>query len=85
MKPTSFSVSVEISYYPLVSSYGLIISQFIDRLRSYRELSLHISPMSTLIVGEYEMVFKALQNEVRFFMEQYPSVFTLKIANACPT
>jgi uncharacterized protein YqgV (UPF0045/DUF77 family) len=84
MNLSSFPVSVEISYYPLVSSYGTIVTQFLERLSSYKELSLQSGPMSTLIIGEFEAVFKALQAEVRVFMELYPSVFTLKISNACP-
>ncbi|GAB4371062.1 MAG: hypothetical protein Kow009_07440 [Spirochaetales bacterium] len=84
MKTVRFPISVEISYYPLVSSYGAIVSRFLERLQSYEELSIQTGSMSTVITGEYETVFQALQQEIRSFMEQYPSVFTLKVSNSCP-
>jgi uncharacterized protein YqgV (UPF0045/DUF77 family) len=84
MNTYRFPISVEISYYPLVSAYGTIVSQFLDRLRSHGELTLQTGSMSTVIIGEYEIVFQVLRAEIRRFMEQYPSVFTVKISNSCP-
>jgi hypothetical protein len=36
-----------------------------------------------MITGEYDDVMNILTNVIKPFMEQHPSVFTLKIANAC--
>jgi uncharacterized protein YqgV (UPF0045/DUF77 family) len=78
------NISVEISYYPLVAAYGPAVSEFISRLRENPDLQIVPGGMSTVLIGGYDEVFRVLKNEIRGFMEKYPSVFTLKIANSCP-
>lgn len=78
------TISVEISYYPLVDRYGSAVSDFISRLEEHREVRIVPGGMSTVIIGGYDEVFGLLSGEIRRFMEKYPSVFTLKIANSCP-
>ena len=39
--------------------------------------------MSTVISGEYDEVMILLVQTIIPFIAEYPSVFTLKIANAC--
>jgi hypothetical protein len=41
--------------------------------------------MSTLITGDYEDVILLLVKTIKPIMEKYPSVFSLKITNACKT
>ncbi len=76
-------ITVEISYYPLVEKYSGAVQQLLDLLSVSSQISVETGVMSTLISGEYETVMGILQNSLRPLMEKYPSVFVLKIANAC--
>lgn len=58
-------ISVEISMYPLKEVYKPAIIEFIKKLRTYEELRLETSGMSSQIFGEYEAVMDALQTEVK--------------------
>lgn len=57
-------ISVEISLYPLADNYLPTIDQFIKSLYAYEGLHVHTSHLSTMLVGNYELVMHALQNEV---------------------
>lgn len=78
-------ITVEISYYPLIEKYGAAVIQLLDQISASPDILVETSAMSTLISGEYELVMDLLRNELKPFMEKYPSVFVLKIANACKT
>lgn len=41
--------------------------------------------MSSLLTGNYEDVMELLNCQLKPFLEKYPSVFMLKISNACKT
>ncbi len=77
-------ISVEIIYYPLHADYNNAIEVFAEKLLAYQQLSCTTGPMSTIIAGEYSQVFQALSEAIKPMMEKYPSVFSLKMANACP-
>ena len=77
-------IAVKISYYPLSEHYNQIIHDFITRLATHQEIDLRPGAMSSIIVGRYEDIFQVLHEEVREFMEKYPAVLHLKIANSCP-
>ena len=76
-------VTIEISYYPLTADYNLAIQNFIDQLAE-KDVLLEIGQMSTLITGDYQVVMDILNKTMGEIMEQYPSVFNLKISNSCP-
>lgn len=57
-------ISVEISLYPLADEYVPAIDQFIKSLYNYDGLHVHTTHLSTILVGEYDTVMKALRNEV---------------------
>ena len=76
-------ITVEISYYPLIEQYSGAVQQLLDLLSVSSQISVETGAMSTLISGEYETVMEILQNSLKPLMEKYPSVFVLKIANAC--
>lgn len=76
-------ISVEISYYPLTDAYNKPVNKFIEKLHSLNELDVHSGAMSTIISGPYEQVMELLVTSIQKLMEQYPSVFTLKISNTC--
>lgn len=75
-------ISLEISYYPLDPDYRDIIAAFLERLE-VSGLNYTVGMMSTLITGEYILVMQVLGYIMQDFFEKYPSIFTLKISNAC--
>lgn len=58
-------VSVEISIYPLDKQYATPIRAFLDRISSYQDLTIHVQPMSTYIVGEYDFIMELLKKEIK--------------------
>lgn len=76
-------ITVEISYYSLTEDYGNPVNEFLHALNGNENITVVPGVMSTVIAGEYEDVMRLLAETVRPFMEKYPSVFVLKIANAC--
>lgn len=77
------NISLEISYYPLSEDYGRAVKSFIGLLEQ-TELKVEPGKMSSVITGDYDSVMHELSTSMKALMEQYPSVFTLKISNACP-
>jgi uncharacterized protein YqgV (UPF0045/DUF77 family) len=75
-------VSVEISYYPLADQYLQPIAKFIHNLNQYEHLLIRTTSMSTQVIGEYELVFEALKEEIKKSFTQPDSVFVMKIINA---
>lgn len=76
-------ITVEISYYALAEEYGNPVKEFLHALNGQESITIQPGVMSTMIAGEYDDVMRLLTETVRPFMEKYPSVFVLKIANAC--
>lgn len=75
-------VTVEISYYPLTEDFNTPISSFLQQL-SGSDLAIETGTMSTQITGEYSDVMRLLTSAMGALMEHYPSVFNLKLSNAC--
>lgn len=75
-------ISVEISYYPLNDNYKEAVNDFL-RLLKESNLQIETGSMSTLIIGEYDDVFKMLNSGIKEIMIKYPSVFNIKISNSC--
>ena len=67
-------ISVEISLYPLSPAYKPLILDFLDRLRTYPELTILTNNMSTRIFGVYDEVFPILQREIKICFEQPETV-----------
>jgi uncharacterized protein YqgV (UPF0045/DUF77 family) len=78
-------ITVEISYYPLHSEYQKPVMDFLSGLSENQQLIIEPGVMSTLISGEYDEVMKCLHKTIKPFMEEYNSVFTIKMGNACKT
>jgi uncharacterized protein YqgV (UPF0045/DUF77 family) len=76
-------ITVEISYYPLKDNYLAPVEHFIQELEENPGITVEPGTMSTLISGRYEDVMELLHRKLKLFMEKYPSVFALKISNAC--
>lgn len=76
-------ISVEISYYPLADNYASLIDDFIDKV-SQKGITLEIGTMSTIAIGEFDCVMGIINGAIKTLMQDYPSVFTLKLSNSCP-
>jgi len=76
-------ITVEISYYPLTSSFENPVDEFIHQIRLYKNIEIEIGQMSSLISGDYDDVMNALTTTMKKLSEKFPSVFNLKISNAC--
>lgn len=76
-------VTVDISYYPLVDNYVKPILNFIERLKNYNEIDVVVGNLSSIIMGELSDILRILEQEMSKSMEEFPSVFNLKIVNSC--
>lgn len=76
-------VSLELSYYPLTDNYSQPVKKFIAAIDK-PGLKIEPGSMSSLITGDYKRVMEVLNAAMGELMENYPSVFTLKISNSCP-
>ncbi len=76
-------IALEISYYPLQNDFIPPIDQCIEKLQ-HPALVVETSMLSTLVVGEYELVMQQVTLVMKELMQQYASVFNLKITNASP-
>ncbi len=77
------TVTVELSYYPLVEDYSKPVKKFIQKIAS-ENITVEAGKMSTYLMGEYEEVMRILSNSMNDLMKEYPSVFHIKISNSCP-
>ncbi len=57
-------VTVEISLYPLNSHFGPVILDFIQNLRSHKELKIKTNSMSTQMTGPFDTVMDVLKTEL---------------------
>ena len=77
-------VQAEISLYPLrQNELTKPIGQFIELLEN-NTLKVELGPMSTLVIGDSQVVFENLQKAFERLAEEYEVVMTAKISNACP-
>lgn len=75
-------VAVDISLYPLDAVFVPPIKDVIRRLEARAELEVSTNTMSTQVRGEYDVVMRALENEIRTTFERVPkAVFAIKILN----
>lgn len=76
-------ITVEISFYPLKDNYLAPVKHFIQELEENPGIAVEPGKMSTLLTGRYEEVMDLLHRKLKLFLENYLSVFTLKISNSC--
>ena len=75
-------VAVDISLYPLDKDFVPPISDVIRRINSHAELEVETNSMSTQIRGDYDVVMRVLQEEIKTTFEREPkAVFAIKILN----
>jgi len=78
-------ITVDISYYPLEEDFNKPVKEFLNAIALNTKVMIESGIMSTVISGDYDDVMSLLTETIKPFMEKYPSVFTLKISNACRT
>jgi len=76
-------ITIEISYYPLLDKYNEPVKMFINELSHNKQVTIEPGIMSSVITGQYDDVMNLLQNKLKPFLKNFPSVFTLKISNSC--
>jgi len=76
-------ITAEISYYALMNQYQEPVGDFINEIRKNPKITLEPGTMSSMLTGDYEEIMDLLKQQIKPFMEKYPSVFSLKISNAC--
>ncbi len=75
-------VAVDISLYPLDADFLPPIKDVIRRLEARAELQVESNRMSTQVRGDYDVVMRALEAEIKTTFERVPkAVFAIKILN----
>jgi uncharacterized protein YqgV (UPF0045/DUF77 family) len=74
--------SIEISYYPMQEEFIPSILEFVHRLKSYSNIQVVSTSMSTQIFGEYDELMAIITKEIKKSMDIPHSVFILKIINS---
>jgi uncharacterized protein YqgV (UPF0045/DUF77 family) len=73
-------IGIEMSLYPLTSEYIPPIEAFIKRLNQDGRFKVLTNSMSTQIFGPYELLFDALNREMRTTFENTgKAVFVMKV------
>lgn len=77
-------ISAQISLYPLRRiEIGSIIRDTVRILEGF-DLHVRVGEMSTLVWGDEEIVFEALQAAFHSAAEKGDTVMTVAVSNACP-
>lgn len=61
----------EISLYPLKDEFIPLIDDFISRLNRHEGVNVWTNDMSTQIFGEYDVIMKIIQEEMKTSFENY--------------
>lgn len=72
--PSTLSLTVEISLYPLSDDYLPAIRTFIAWLNAETDLVVSTTPTATLVHGEYDRVFEVIATLVKRAREQFGNV-----------
>lgn len=73
-------IGIEISLYPLTAEFIPPIEDFINRLNRDQRFKVLTNSMSTQIFGPYEVLFDALNRELRTTFERAgKAVFVMKV------
>ena len=77
-------ISAQVSLYPL--GQGSLSPAIEEALRIFRDRGLEVQPgtMSTIVVGDDQSVFLALQGAFGHVAEQGHLVMVVTVSNACP-
>ncbi len=75
-------ITVELSLYPLKDDFEEVILRFIKKLRTYPELKVYTTVMSTYIKGDMSLIFDTLKVELKEVYTKLDTASTvIKIIN----
>jgi len=75
-------ITVELSLYPLKDDFENVILEFIKRLRTYPDLKVYTTAMSTLVKGDMDVIFDTLKVELKEVYGKLDTASTIiKIVN----
>ena len=75
--------SIDISMYPLDKDYKTFILDYIERLKSYDDITVVCNTISTQVFGEYDRLMEIFTTENKISMELNPAmVIVSKLINA---
>ena len=72
--------TIEISLYPLVDDYPSHVIRFLDKLQAIPDMEITTNGMSSIIIGEYRVLWKALGELMEEEMVSGSSLFVMKVA-----
>ncbi len=75
-------VIVEISLYPFTKDYDTLILDFVRKLRGYEGVKVTLGETSTVVRGEYDVVFAMLESECKAALDgNEKTAVVIKILN----
>lgn len=75
-------ITAELSLYPLKDDFEDVILAFIKRLRTYPDLKVYTTAMSTLVKGDMDLIFDTLKVELKDVYGKLDTASTvIKIVN----
>jgi uncharacterized protein YqgV (UPF0045/DUF77 family) len=77
-------ISAQISIYPLRQEHLSPAIEAVRRALAVRDLPPQVGPMSTVVTGDVEVVFAALQEAFTQAAATGHVVMTVTVSNACP-
>jgi uncharacterized protein YqgV (UPF0045/DUF77 family) len=78
------NISAELTLYPLSADYRDAVNRFLERLLARTDLQTCVGSMSTVVVGDYDVVMQVLQEDCRQVFAAGAAAFVIKLSNACP-
>jgi hypothetical protein len=72
--------TIEISLYPLRDDYPDHVIAFLKKLNQLPDVEVSTNGMSTILIGEYEVLWPQLGNLMEIEMASGYSLFVLKVA-----
>ena len=72
--------TIEISLYPLRDDYPTHVIRFLEKMKAMHEVEMNKNGMSTIIIGEYALLWKNLGVLMEEELASGYSLFVMKIA-----
>ena len=74
------TATIEISLYPLTEHYPEVVLQFLKRLKNIPGVDMETNGMSTILIGDYSILWHHLGKMMEAEMESGSSLFVMKVA-----
>lgn len=74
------TATIEISLYPLRDDYPSHVLSFLSRLKQLPDIEIMTNGMSTILIGDYANMWKALGALMETEMTRGSSLFVMKVA-----